>query len=281
MIKRTIGICLALALIGPKTTPVCTAQDKIDRKPEVAQSVTQNETMGKQAYLGLGVIPLQPAIASQLGNTIGDGRGVLIANVVEGSPAAKAGLKIHDVLVALNQQDIYSTEQLVKLIQASKPGEEVALTFFREGKQQKASLVLGEIIAQPTDRTQKVLRVPFDERFPIPELFSRDRLLENIPDAGNWSQFESLSIAKDEDGNYKAKISFKDNEQTLDRTFIGTREEVVKAIEEDKELPKTARDHLLRGLDVKIHVRELFDPEQFFRRPGLSKEMFNWPEFEF
>ena len=38
------------------------------------------------------------------------------------SPADMAGLKVHDEIVTYDKQDIYSTQQLVKLVRNNEPG---------------------------------------------------------------------------------------------------------------------------------------------------------------
>ena len=281
MIKRYMSICLVALLMVPASTQLVAGQDKVDGPTKSKLPANPAVQLKTQAYLGVGVTPLHPALASQLAETIGDGRGIMIANVADASPAAKAGLQVHDVLVAFDQHDIYSTEQLVKLIRDSEPGSKISLTVVRHGKLEDVTVELGQVAVQPSAGRQTTFRVPFSDRFPRPELFSRDLMLKNLGDPENWSHFESLQISKDKDGKYEAKITFKDEDQSLERTFVGTRDEIVQAIEEDKDLPQNARDHLLRGLDMKLHVREIFDPERFFQRRENPTELFNWPELDF
>ncbi|MEZ6081498.1 MAG: PDZ domain-containing protein [Pirellulaceae bacterium] len=56
-------------------------------------------------------------LTSHLPEVSGEGRGVLVADVMDDSPVAKAGLRKHDVLVRYDDQDLYSPEQLVKRVQ--------------------------------------------------------------------------------------------------------------------------------------------------------------------
>ncbi|HEX3316094.1 MAG TPA: PDZ domain-containing protein [Gemmataceae bacterium] len=75
----------------------------------------------KQTYLGVSAEAISPALASQLSDVVPLGQVVLVADVVKDSPAAKAGLKSHDILLSLGDQKLYSPEQLAKLVHADKP----------------------------------------------------------------------------------------------------------------------------------------------------------------
>jgi S1-C subfamily serine protease len=92
------------------------------------------------ADCGLGLAPVSPV---RLPDASGEGRGVLIASVAPESPAAKAGLKMHDVVIRYDQFDIYSPEQLMQLLGNEKAGREVVVTFDRAGKILETKLAVG------------------------------------------------------------------------------------------------------------------------------------------
>jgi S1-C subfamily serine protease len=64
----------------------------------------------------------------------GKDEGALIGGFVEGSPAAAAGLKVGDRLIALEGATIKGQEDLVKALESKKPGDEVELTVRRAGR---------------------------------------------------------------------------------------------------------------------------------------------------
>ena len=101
-----------------------------------AADATQAAT---EARLGIGVSPLPELLTSHLPDVIGKGRGVLVSEVVADSPAAKAGLQKHDVLVRYGDQDLYSPEQLVKRVRNDAPGNEVQIEYVRAGRAQAGS----------------------------------------------------------------------------------------------------------------------------------------------
>lgn len=69
------------------------------------------------------------------GDYSGTEPGVLVGGVTEGSPAAKAGLKEGDLMTKWNGTDIKSVEEWMPLLMAGKPGDEVTVTFRRDGKE--------------------------------------------------------------------------------------------------------------------------------------------------
>lgn len=70
--------------------------------------------------------------------------GVVITNVVSGSPADQAGLQEGDVIVRFNGQDITAREQLVQAKAQTKIGQEVEVTYWRGNNQKTIKVVMGE-----------------------------------------------------------------------------------------------------------------------------------------
>jgi hypothetical protein len=80
--------------------------------------------------------PVQQAFAKpRLGLNAQDNKtgGVVVRAVTDGGPAAAAGVKVGDVIVAADGKDLAKTADLVKIVGEKKPGDEVALTIKREG----------------------------------------------------------------------------------------------------------------------------------------------------
>jgi putative serine protease PepD len=73
--------------------------------------------------------------------------GAKITQVVSGTPAAKAGLKVGDVVTAYDGKQIANADALTAAVIASKPGETVTLTVHRNGATKQISVTLG---VQPT-----------------------------------------------------------------------------------------------------------------------------------
>lgn len=71
-------------------------------------------------------------------------KGVLLAGVRPGSAAEKAGMKKGDVLVKLGKSEINGVEDLMFVLNASKPGESVPATVLRDGKRVEVEVTFQE-----------------------------------------------------------------------------------------------------------------------------------------
>ncbi|MGD8361547.1 MAG: trypsin-like peptidase domain-containing protein [Gemmatimonadota bacterium] len=70
--------------------------------------------------------------------------GVLVQNVVDDSPAQKAGLKVEDVVVAVNGNPLQDSGDLQEQVAELGPGARAELELYRNGKRQLVSVRLGE-----------------------------------------------------------------------------------------------------------------------------------------
>jgi serine protease Do len=71
--------------------------------------------------------------------------GALVAQVLEGGPAAKGGLQVGDVILSLDGKPIIMSADLPHLVGALKPGSKASLEVVREGKRRKLSLSIGAL----------------------------------------------------------------------------------------------------------------------------------------
>jgi serine protease Do len=97
---------------------------------------------GKVHYARVGIVlsPLSPALARQLGLDEGT-KGVLVGEVIPGSPAEKAGIKQGDVITGYAGEKVHSLPSFrlkVATSEVSKPSE---LVYLRDGKEQTTRIV--------------------------------------------------------------------------------------------------------------------------------------------
>ena len=90
---------------------------------------------GSGRQIGAGVMPLTKQLAEHFGV---DG-GLMISEVRENSPAAKAGLKAGDIIVEVNGKAVSGDLDLVQIINEKKEGD-VQLTVFRGGSRQTVNV---------------------------------------------------------------------------------------------------------------------------------------------
>ena len=72
-------------------------------------------------------------------------RGALVAEVGADSPAAKAGLKAGDIIVAYAGKPINDSADLPPLVGTTKPGASRTLTVIRDGKEREIAVTLGQL----------------------------------------------------------------------------------------------------------------------------------------
>jgi serine peptidase DegS len=70
--------------------------------------------------------------------------GILLDEVFEGSPAEAAGLRRGDVIVAINDEPIYSQRQAQLLVAGTSPGDEVQVVVIRDGQRLAITVVATE-----------------------------------------------------------------------------------------------------------------------------------------
>jgi len=70
--------------------------------------------------------------------------GVIIAEVTPGGPAEKAGLKVGDAITAVDGKSVQNGDELVADISSQRPGSQHTLTYFRNGKEGKATVTIAD-----------------------------------------------------------------------------------------------------------------------------------------
>ncbi|MBN1173040.1 MAG: trypsin-like peptidase domain-containing protein [Micromonosporaceae bacterium] len=78
-----------------------------------------------------------------LGVRVSDGEGgAVVADVVAGGPAAQAGLQRGDIVTKINDQVVEDSSDLVAAVRAAKPGDEIRVTFRRDGAERQVTATL-------------------------------------------------------------------------------------------------------------------------------------------
>jgi S1-C subfamily serine protease len=134
---RVVGINTAVAGIGLGLAV------PINRTTRGIVAALMSEGRVRRAYLGLagGPRPLPPRLASRLAQR----SAVEVVEVVEGSPAALAGLRPEDLIVALDGVEVLGVDDIQRLMTAERIGEPVAATVVRQDRQLQIQLVPVEL----------------------------------------------------------------------------------------------------------------------------------------
>jgi len=96
--------------------------------------ITQLKEKGSvtRGWLGVGIQDLTPELAEYYG--IEDKKGVLVAQVFEGDPADKAGIKANDVIIEVDGKSVNTSRDLTATIAAIPVGKNIPITILRDGK---------------------------------------------------------------------------------------------------------------------------------------------------
>jgi len=100
-------------------------------------------------HIGIGIADVTPENAKFFGDSAA--KGGVVTQVEPGSPGAKAGLQIGDVITELNGHKVDDAGELQVLIGQQKPGTKVELTVLRDGKSMNIPVTLEELGKRSSD----------------------------------------------------------------------------------------------------------------------------------
>ena len=105
-------------------------------KPLIPQLEAKGEVT--RGYMGVNIQTVTPELASAL--QLKDPKGALVADVVPGGPADKAGIKRGDLIISYDGKAISDSHDLPALVAATSVDKEVPMTVMRDGKEHKISV---------------------------------------------------------------------------------------------------------------------------------------------
>jgi beta-lactamase regulating signal transducer with metallopeptidase domain len=153
--------------------------------------------LGHASHLGIQVRKPDPALADQL--DLPKGQGLLIEHLVPGSPAAKGGLKPHDILLELDGKPVPdSAADVVGMLEQGVSNNAVVVTVLRKGKRLQLRLPLTSSLthAQTPDSGGPANRTAITTLLRTPDGFSaryqEGRLLITV--AGSLTKIRDIQI---------------------------------------------------------------------------------------
>ena len=94
------------------------------------------------AYLGVELVNLNEPLRAHFG--VPEGSGVLVSNVVDDSPAARAGVQVGDIITRFDGEDVTSSRKLTTLVRRAEAGDPAGLEIWRDGKVETVNTTLDE-----------------------------------------------------------------------------------------------------------------------------------------
>jgi serine protease Do len=102
----------------------------------------KNGGVVERGWLGVEIQSLDDDLAKSLG--LDEAQGALVANVMDNSPASKAGFQTGDVILQLDDTKIDSSRTLSRVVAEHKPGDSVQVQILRQGKPRELTVKLGD-----------------------------------------------------------------------------------------------------------------------------------------
>ncbi len=124
----------------------------INKARQIAESIIEKGYVSKP-YVGLSVTTVSTETQSY-----GLPKGAAVKTVAADSPAAKAGIKINDIITHIGGKEISGSSELVSIVNKAAVGDTLRFTVYRKGNTLDISVTVGEQIQsaqnQQTNQTQ-------------------------------------------------------------------------------------------------------------------------------
>jgi S1-C subfamily serine protease len=126
---------------------------------QVQKISDQLVTKGKvdHPFLGVQMLSITPNVRKELneepsaGLTIDVDKGALIGKIIPNSPAAKGGVKVNDIIVAVNGQPVASAGEVQNEVEKSQVGSEMVLSLRRNGQEIQVKVRPAPFNLKPTE----------------------------------------------------------------------------------------------------------------------------------
>ena len=129
------------ALVGPGANVGIGFSIPSNMVDSIAQQLIQYGKV-KRGMLGVIAQNITPSLADAM--HLKNSNGAIVSQVVPGSPADKAGLKIKDVLVSINKKPMNSAAQVRNTLGMMRPGTKITLEVVRHNKTQTITAKVGD-----------------------------------------------------------------------------------------------------------------------------------------
>lgn len=114
-----------------------------------------NRSLPSQAYLGIGIQPLTDELRETF--QVPRNQGVLVSDVVPGSPAKEAGIRAGDVILKIDRRRISSKADVYRALNFFDPGDSLRVELMRDARPLQLQVELGRVPEPPwTDKDRNL-----------------------------------------------------------------------------------------------------------------------------
>ena len=290
-----IPLCGAALLLGTSLAVYGGGNQEPPRPPEPPQAPTPPEpqvwfldsrgvVMSGGAWLGVRLSEVTAEKAAEL--NLGEPTGALVEEVVEDSPAAKAGLQANDVIVGFAGERVRSAAQLQRLVRETPAGRSVRVEVSRAGQRRAFEVQLKERRL----RFSRRIRVPeitiphiaipnFDVRIfrrPARLGISGDELTSQLAEYFGVERGRGVLVREVLTGSPAAKAGVKAGDVivAVDSEPVGSLGELRRALarkREEKQVTLTiVRDHREQSVTVELEEPQHYSPRRSAEGEGFE-----------
>ncbi|MFM8890426.1 MAG: S1C family serine protease [Planctomycetia bacterium] len=145
-LPSTLGVAVLAVVVGDPGMAWALdppAEEKPQR-PRVEQiqppaGGEDDQAVRPPAYLGVTTGAVPDEVRAHL--ELPEDAGLVVTKVVEGSPAAKAGLEPHDILLEFDGQEVGSPLEFAEMVERAEVGRRITLSIVRRGKKRQVHIV--------------------------------------------------------------------------------------------------------------------------------------------
>jgi len=175
----------------------------INMAKEVMQQLVENGRVVR-GYLGVVIQTLSPELAGKF--EVAEHGGVLVGDILQGSPAERAGLKRGDVILDYAGRPVRKMQELQRLVASTPPGTPVPVRVLRGRQEQLVALEIGEL------REAEPKPEPAGSRFGL----TLDRLTKELAKQFNLKTDEGVVITSVESGSPAARDGLRKGDVILE-----------------------------------------------------------------
>ena len=143
---EVIGINTAIFSPTGSSVGIGFAIPSATAEPVIDQLLDSGEV--RRGWLGVHIQTVTEELAETLG--LDRPRGALVASVIEGGPAERAGVKAGDVIVEFADREVEEMRRLPRIVAETPVGRDVAVVVWRDRGETRLSVAVGELKAEET-----------------------------------------------------------------------------------------------------------------------------------
>ncbi|MBL0371094.1 Do family serine endopeptidase [Rhizobium sp. KVB221] len=182
-----------------------------------------------RGWLGVKIEPVTQDVADSLG--LAEAAGALVNEPQTGSPGDKAGIKVGDVITAVDGETVKGPKELARKIGSMDPGKVVDVSVWRDGKSVSVKVTLGTLPVDNKEASAQPQQGTDENQSPTEQTLDKLGIIVTPADDGNGVRITSVNPQSD-----AADKGLKQGEKitSVNNQTVSSAEDIQKVIESAK-----------------------------------------------